>query len=125
MTTFTEAPGPLAAYYRLLTSGPDVYGDGTAMTALLDPELDFEGPIAGRVSGAARFARGVAGFVATVRSIEPIHLVVGDGQVATHYTAELPGGPVRFSEFFTLHDGVISALRLQYDAADYVAKGGR
>jgi hypothetical protein len=32
---------------------------------------------------------------------------------------------VRFSEFFEFDDGRIRELRIQYDAADYVAKGGR
>ena len=125
MTAFADAPAPLAEYYRLLTSGPDAYGDGSAMAALLDPDLDFDGPIAGHIRGAARFVQGVAGFVASVRGIDPTELVVGDGQAATLYTAALPGGAVRFSEFFTFRDGMIAKLHVQYDPADYMAKGGR
>ncbi|MEV8509200.1 hypothetical protein AB0368_30795 [Actinoplanes sp. NPDC051475] len=41
------------------------------------------------------------------------------------YDAEMPGGTVRFAEFFTFGDGVIETLNLHYDGQDYIAKGGR
>jgi hypothetical protein len=37
----------------------------------------------------------------------------------------LPGGMVRFAEFFRITDGKIRSLRLHYDAAEYRARGGR
>jgi hypothetical protein len=125
MTVFAAAPAPLPNYYRILTGGIDAYGDGRELVPLLSESLDFEGPIAGRMAGAARFVRGVTGFVANVRNVHPIQLVAGDGQAAALYDAELPGGTVRFSEFFTLEGGLIAVLRLHYDPADYTAKGGR
>ena len=125
MTAFADAPAPLGDYYRILTRGIDAYDDGRELLPLLDPDLDFEGPIAGRMAGAARFVQGVKGFIANVHAIHPIQLVVGDGQAATLYDADLPGGTIRFSEFFTIGDGIIQALRIQYDPADYIAKGGR
>jgi hypothetical protein len=40
------------------------------------------------------------------------------------YDARMPGGIVRFAEFFRFHDGKISALRIHYDPAEYVQRGG-
>lgn len=125
MTAFADAPAPLAEYYRILAGGIEAYDDGRELLPMLDAQLDFEGPIAGRMRGAARFIHGVKGFIANVEAIRPIHLVVGDRHVAALYDADLPGGAVRFSEFFTIQDGVIQELRIQYDPADYTAKGGR
>ncbi|WP_425953618.1 hypothetical protein [Xylanimonas sp. McL0601] len=125
MTVFDNAPAPLGEYYRILTAGIDAYADGEELLPILDAKLDFEGPIAGRLAGAARFLVGVRGFIANVKSISPIHLVADSGHAATLYDAELPGGTVRFSEFFVIQDGSIRELRIQYDPADYTAKGGR
>jgi hypothetical protein len=123
--SFANAPAPLSDYYRILVGGIDAYNDGRDLLLLVADSLDFEGPIAGKLTGATRFAQGVKGFISNVQSIDPIQLVATDTQAATLYDAHLPGGVVRFSEFFTLSDGTILALRIQYDPADYMAKGGR
>lgn len=44
---------------------------------------------------------------------------------AVLYDAALPGGSVRFAEFFTYRDDVIDTLDVHYDGQDYLAKGGR
>jgi len=44
---------------------------------------------------------------------------------AVLYDATMPGGTVRFAEFFTYGDGVINTLFLHYDGPDYIRKGGR
>lgn len=69
--------------------------------------------------------RGVAGFVGVARSIRILERVCGDGAAAVLYDAELPGGTVRFAEFFRIADGKIRSLRLHYDASEYRARGGR
>jgi hypothetical protein len=120
-----SAPPVIQAYYRVLTGGIDNYQDGRDLLPLLADDLDFEGSIAGRVTGAAPFKEGVKGFIANVAKIELIQEVHGLGGSATLYDAHLPEGAVRITEFFQLADGRIQRLRLQYDAADYVAKGGR
>jgi hypothetical protein len=125
MPIFANAPEPLAGYYRILIGGIDAYGDGVELLPLLDEQLDFEGPIAGRLVGAARFIQGVKGFIANVQAVHPLYFVAHDDQAAALYDAELPGGMVRFSEFFAVEHGAIRELRIQYDPADYVAKGGR
>ena len=89
--------------------------DAERLRAILAPDLDFEGSIAGRRSGADAFIAGAAGFAAAARRItmrqrEP---------TAALYDAELPGGTVRFAEFFQIEDGRISTLRLHYDAAAF------
>jgi hypothetical protein len=126
MTVVGEsAPPVIQAYYRVLTGGIENYQDGRDLLPLLADDLDFEGSIAGRVTGAARFKEGVKGFIANVAKIELIQEVHGPDGSATLYDAHMPEGPVRITEFFQFADGKIQRLRLQYDAADYVAKGGR
>jgi SnoaL-like domain len=119
-----NAPAALQAYYRVLTGGADNYGDGRELVPLLADDLDFEGPIAGHVTGAACFRQGVKGFIASVTKIDLIQEINGPDGTAVLYDAHMPKGTVRFAEFFTFADGKIQRLRLQYDPADYVAKGG-
>lgn len=120
-----ENAGPIVeAYYDILKGGTASFDTGR-LRAILAPDLVFEGPIAGRVVGAERFIKGVSGFVETVRSLiieEQVH--AGD-LVATLYDAEMPGGIVRFAEFFQIGDNKIQSLRLLYDATVYRARGGR
>ena len=91
--------------------------DADALRAILAPDLRFEGPIAGRRDGADGFIEGAAMFARAARSItmrqrEP---------TAALYDAELPGGTVRFAEFFQVADGRIQALTLHYDAGAFRA----
>lgn len=120
-----EANPTLTRYYQVLGAGIDAYADGQDLLPLLAEDFVFEGPIAGRMAGADRFAHGVRGFIENVRTIAPLQVVTGDARAAVLYDAELPGGTVRFSEFFAFDGDRIAELSIQYDAADYVAKGGR
>ncbi|WP_283136423.1 nuclear transport factor 2 family protein [Rhizohabitans arisaemae] len=125
MTVVSDsAPSVLRAYYQVLTGGIENYGDGRELAPLLADDLAFEGPLAGHVTGAAPFTQGVKGFIANVGKIELIQEVNGPGGSAVLYDAHLPRGVVRLAEFFTVADGKIQALRIQYDPADYIAKGG-
>lgn len=121
-----SAPEVLQAYYRALTAGEHAYGDGEAIRALVSPHLDFTGSLAGhRPDATEGFVRGVAGFISTVSDIQVINEVHDVAGSAVLYDAQMPGGTVRFSEFFTIADGVIQSLHLHYDGPDYIAKGGR
>ncbi|MFI6631211.1 nuclear transport factor 2 family protein [Nonomuraea fuscirosea] len=125
MTVITgTAPPLLKAYYQVLTGGIENYDEGRELAPLLADDLEFEGPLAGHVTGAARFLQGVKGFIANVGKIEVIQEVHGPGGSAVLYDAHLPKGIVRFAEFFTFADGKIQRLRLQYDPAAYLAGGG-
>lgn len=115
----------LEAYYAVLRGGIGAYDGGSRLRPILDPELDFEGPIAGRVSGAERFLKGAAGFVQTVGELRMVRQLGNGTQAAALYDADLPGGTVRFAEFFEIAGGRIRSLRLLYDAAEYRARGGR
>lgn len=121
-----SAPPVLQQYYRILAGGSEAFGEGEPLRPLLSDHLDFTGSLAGhRPDSTEGFLHGVAGFVATVRAI---HVVrdVHDGQgSAVLYDAQLPGGLVRFAEFFTFDDGRIATLDLHYDGRDYLDKGGR
>ena len=112
------------AYYDILTAGPTSF-DEAGLRTILAPDLVFEGPIAGHVTGAERFITGVRGFVETVQRLTMVHQLQGRDLAATLYDAEMPGGTVRFAEFFHIDAGRISSLRLLYDPAEYRVRGGR
>ncbi|MDQ4502532.1 hypothetical protein [Sinomonas sp. ASV322] len=120
-----DASPVLRAYYSILTGGVDRYGEGLELIPFLGAGFVFEGPIAGTVSGAERFARGVRGFIEAVRKIDMIQAVVTAHSAAVLYDAVLPGGTVRFAEFFELDGGEIKSLRIHYNATEYLAAGGR
>lgn len=121
-----SAPAALVDYYRVLTAGGDAEATAAALRPLLSEHLDFTGSLAGhRPDSTEGFLRGVAGFVVTVRRVEFVRDVHDAGGSAVLYDAAMPGGVVRFAEFFTLADGVIDSVHLHYDGADYLAKGGR
>lgn len=115
----------LDSYYRVLTAGAAAFDGGRTLRPILAPGLAFEGPIAGRVAGAERFIKGVSGFVETVRVLHLLQRLEVGSRAATLYDAELPGGIVRFAEFFEIAGGRIESLQLLYDATEYVARGGR
>ncbi len=127
MDTGTDIPGVtevVTAYYELLEGGASSF-DPERLRAILADDLAFEGPIAGSRIGAEGFLRGVAGFAGVVRGIHILERVTDDDGAAVLYGAELPGGSVRFAEFFRIADGKIRSLRLHYDASEYRARGGR
>lgn len=111
------------AYYDILKEGMASF-DPDRLRAILAPDLVFEGPIAGRRVGAEGFIKGVSGFAETMRGLTMLNQLREGGAAATLYDAELPGGTVRFAEFFQLDAGRIQSLRLLYDAAKYRASGG-
>ncbi|MDM7990300.1 hypothetical protein [Arthrobacter sp. zg-Y877] len=121
-----SAPALLQDYYRVLTAGPQAFGNGSELRTLLSDRLDFTGSLAGhRPDATDGFLQGVAGFIGTVRGINVLREVHDESGSAVLYDAQMPGGPVRFAEFFTFDDGVIDTLNLHYDGPDYIAKGGR
>ena len=120
-----ETSTALRTYYAILLGGAERYGDGQELLPLLADGFTFDGPIAGRVEGVERFAHGVKGFIETVREIAFIQAVATDDGAAVLYDAALPSATVRFAEFFEFERGLIRALRIHYNAADYIAAGGR
>ena len=114
----------VSAYYDILKDGMASFDEGR-LRAILAPDLAFEGPIAGNVVGAERFITGVSGFAGTMRGLTMVHQVRAGDEAAALYDAEMPGGTVRFAEFFQVAEGRIQSLRLLYDASEYRARGGR
>lgn len=119
-----DTSAALRTYYAILLDGIERYGDGQGLLALLADDFEFDGPIAGRVAGAQRFAQGVKGFIDAVREVAFIEAVVTDDGAAVLYDAILPKATVRFAEFFEFSGGRIKTLRIHYNAADYLAAGG-
>lgn len=121
-----SAPAVLQEYYRILLAGVDAFDKGQGLRVLLSDHLDFTGSLAGHIPDATDgFLRGVAGFISTVGSIDVIREVHDPEGSAVLYDAELPGGMVRFAEFFTISNSVIETLDLHYDGSDYLESGGR
>jgi len=54
----------------------------------------------------------------------PAAVEAGD-LAAVLYEAEMPGGSMRFAEFFRVEHGRIASIKLLYDAAQYRALGGQ
>ena len=124
METNRTAGQLMQEYYDLLKEGRASF-DEVRLRSLLAPDLVFEGPIAGHVVGAERFIKGVSGFVQTMRGLHILEGLNFEDKAAALYDAEMPGGPVRFAEFFQADGGKIQSLRLLYDAGEYRARGGR
>lgn len=124
-TLSSSAPRVLQDYYQILTAGPQSYGLGEQLRPLLSEHLDFTGSLAGHHPDSTDgFLHGVAGFIGTVASINVVRDTHDEHGSAVLYDAAMPGGTVRFAEFFTLADGVIDTLHLHYDGQDYISKGG-
>ena len=119
-----DGSSTLRHYYDVLSGGPDRYQDGRNLLPLLSEDFVFEGPIAGRIAGGNRFAHGVRGFIEAVREITILQAVVTSDGAAVLYDAALPNAAIRFSEFFVFDGDRIRELRIQYNAADYLAAGG-
>ena len=119
-----DPAGLVSAYYEILQAGAESY-DPERLRSILVPDLDFDGPIAGHVRGADRFTRGVAGFIETQRGICILQQVITPDAAAVLYDADLPGGTLRFAEFFRFGGGQIASIKLLYDPGRYTAFGGR
>lgn len=112
-------------YYESWRNGIASF-DASRVGEILAENLDFEGPIAGKRRGAAGFIGGLTRFVEGLQTpIRVLQHVDSDHQAAALYDADLPGGTLRFAEFFQIEDGRIQAIKLVYDAAQYRALGGR
>lgn len=124
-TVKTEAAELVDSYYASWERGVAAF-DGARLASILADGLDFEGPLAGRRTGAAGFIGGLRRFVEGLQSpIRVVARVDGPAGAAVLYDADIPGGAMRFAEFFEVAGGRIQALRLLYDAAQYRALGGR
>lgn len=124
-TTVTDAATLVRAYYDSWQNGIATF-DKERLSGILAEDLDFEGSIAGKRRGAAGFMVGLQRFVEGLKP--PIHIqqqVEAGDQAAVLYDAEIPGGSMRFAEFFRVEHGRIASIRLLYDAGQYRALGGR
>jgi ketosteroid isomerase-like protein len=124
-TTVTDAATLVRAYYGSWQGGIANF-DKERLSEILAEDLDFEGSIAGKRRGAAGFLVGLQRFVEAMKP--PIHVqqqVEAGDLAAVLYEAELPGGSMRFAEFFRVEHGRIASIKLLYDPAQYLALGGR
>ena len=124
-TTTTATVDIVNAYYGSWTNGAAAF-DRARLEQIFDADLEFEGSIAGKRRGAAVFIGGLQRFVEGLQKPIDVQARVESGSdCAVLYEAEMPGGPMRFAEFFHVEDGRIRSLKLLYDASQYRALGGR
>lgn len=124
-TAATETAELVRSYYDSWRNGIASF-NGDRVGELLAEDLYFEGSIAGKRRGAAPFIGGLRRFVEGLQKPIDVQQQVESGnQAAVIYEAEMPGGSMRFAEFFTVEAGRIASIRLLYDAGQYRALGGR
>lgn len=111
----------IADYYEILQAGADAL-DVARLRSVFADDLDYEGPITGTRVGADAFVEGAARFAKASRGIQMLHLIGAGAEAAALYDAELPGGTVRFAEFFEVGAGKIRSLRLLFDAEEFRTK---
>src|SRR5256885_14886115 len=97
-------------YYGSWRDGISSFDESRAR-GVLDDDLDFEGPIAGKRRGAAGFVGGLKRFVEGLQA--PIHVLrridSGD-QAAVLYDAHLPEGTMRFAEVFEIGEDRVKSI---------------
>lgn len=121
----TKTAELIEEYYGSWRGGISSF-DESRVRDVLDENLDFEGPIAGKRRGAAGFIGGLKRFVEGLQApISLLQRIDSGDQSATLYDANLPEGTMRFAEFFHIADGRIQSIKLLYDATQYRALGGR
>jgi len=124
-TATTETSALVDTYYGSWRDGIASF-DGARLAGILAEDLDFEGSIAGKRRGSAGFIAGLQRFVEGLKPPIQVQQRVEAGNLAAVlYDAEIPGGLVRFAEFFRVEKGRIASLKLHYDAGQYRALGGR
>ena len=122
--TSTERTAALVdAYYDSWKRGIASF-DVERVRGLLAPDLAFDGPIAGQRTGAEPFLQGLGRFVGTISAFHPLQQIHTDTEAAAVYDCDLPGGRVRFAEFFRIAEGRIQAITLLFDADRFQRLGG-
>jgi len=125
-TATAETTELVSAYYDSWQKGIATF-DRERLGRILAEDFDFEGSIAGKRRGpSAGFIAGLQRFVEVLRPpIKVMHRLESGDQAAVLYEAVLPGGAMRFAEFFRIENGRIASLQLMYDPAQYREFGGR
>ena len=108
----------LDAYYDSWQRGIASF-DEQRVRDLVAPDLDFEGPIAGKRAGAEPFLQGLARFVGTITAFHPLQRIHAETEASALYDCDLPAGRVRFAEFFRVAGDRIQTIRLVYDAGEF------
>ena len=113
------------AYHDTLTGGIASFDEGQRLRTILASDFVFEGPIAGPRRRCGEIHKRRLGFIETARTVNMLRQLYAEGMAAALYEAEMPGGTVRFAEFFQIAAGKIRSIELVYDPVEYRARGGR
>ena len=108
------------AYYDSWKNGMADF-DETRLKAILAPDLEFEGPFAGRQHGAQALLPGLIGFVKTLKELRFVQKVQSGNEAAVLYDCDitLPAGTFRFVEFFRVEDDKIQQINLVFDTSEF------
>jgi hypothetical protein len=121
MSTSTDVTTDLVhAYYDSWQNGIATL-DEARLRSILDPDLQFEGPIAGSRTGVEPFMRGLADFVRSVKAMRMLQQVQAPNAAASLYDCDLgvTAGALRFAEFIRIENGRIKTITLVYDPAEF------
>jgi hypothetical protein len=113
-----SASGVVAAYYDSWSRGGDA--DAARLRSLLSPGFNFDGPLAGPANGPDSFVAGLGRFAQAVKATRMIQLIDAGNAAAAIYDCDLPGGTLRFAEFFRIESDQIAAITLLYDAEKFL-----
>ncbi len=108
------------AYYATFRDGAARF-DPAHLVELLHPDVLFEAPLVGQRRGAQALVPGVERFAKSVTSFRLVQELCVGSEMAVLYDCALtrPSGTHRFAEFFRVEDGLITELRLLFDATEY------
>jgi len=95
--------------------------DEASLRSVLDANLEFEGPIAGRRIGADGFLKGLGDFAGALHGLRMLAQVESSDAVASLYDCELgpTSGTLRFAEFIRVEGGLIRSIKLVYDPVEF------
>jgi len=108
------------AYYASWTDGPSAF-DAARLRSLIAPDLQFEGPIAGKRTGVESFLNGLSDFVRTLSAYRSIQQVHSGNEDSALYDCDIGAeqGTLRFAEFVRIENEQIQEIKLVYDAHEF------
>ncbi len=95
--------------------------DEKRLRIILASDLQFEGPIAGKRSGAETFLPGLVQFVQTLKALRILHKILAGNEACVLYDCDItvPTGTFRFAEFLRIENDKIQEIKLVFDATEF------
>jgi len=121
MAMATETTHALVQRYYASWQDGGASFDEASVRSVLDANLEFEGPIAGRRVGADGFLKGLGQFARALHGLRMLQQVESSDMVASLYDCALgpTSGTLRFAEFIHVERGLIRSITLVYDPVEF------